>query len=179
LLGTRTTPFLQPEGNSLGSSGESLTAAAWLESPYLPRAVRRVALRYSLREEDVADLVQEVRVVLLQIASDRLLNATWIFHTVGHKAADMVRRRIRSAAGEGAAAVPAPPAALSPELVHLLRAKVSLLPPKLRTFYELRYEEGLSQRDVARRLGACRASVRWLERQCLRRIGRGLFLPRA
>ena len=62
----------------------ALPAALWLESPYLPRAVRRVVLRYSLREEDAADLVQEVRLVLVQLDPSRELNATWIFHTASH-----------------------------------------------------------------------------------------------
>lgn len=151
----------------------SLPAGLWLESPYLPRAVRRVALRYSLSDDDAADLVQEVKLVLLQTDPARFLNATWIFQTATHKAADLVRLRMRAAAGEIAASGPSVAAVAPPaELLHLLRAQAARLPPKLRAFYELRYEQGLSQRDVAQRLGACRASVRWLERQCVRRIRR-------
>ena len=125
------------------------------------------------------DLVQEVRLVLLQINPSRDLNATWIFQTATHKAADMVRRRIRSAAGEGVAAGSTAAVEQSAELLHLLHAKAALLPPRLKAFYDLRYGEGLSQRDVAQRMGACRASVRWLERQCLRRIGRTADHPGA
>lgn len=167
-------PGVEPGTRS--SPGASLPASLWLESPYVPRAVRRVAMRYSLTGEDCADIVQELQVVLLQTDPDRPLNATWIFQTASHKAADVVRRRLRAAACEIGAPAPSPPVfERVPELLCLLRAKAAQLPPKLKAFYDLRYGQGLSQRDVARRLGACRASVRWLERQCverLRRIGR-------
>jgi RNA polymerase sigma factor (sigma-70 family) len=161
-------------GRTPAASATSLSAALWLESSYLGRAVRRVALRYGLADEDTADLVQEVRIVLLQTDPGRVLNATWIFQTATHKAADAVRLRMRAAAGELGAAADASSSAGAPsaELLHLLRANAARLPPKLRTFYDLRFGQGLSQRDVARRLGACRASVRWLERQCVRRVRR-------
>jgi DNA-binding transcriptional regulator LsrR (DeoR family) len=47
-----------------------------------------------------------------------------------------------------------------------LNARVGELPRRLHEFYELRYHEGLSERELARRLHLCRASVRWLDRCC-------------
>ena len=159
--------------------GMTIPASLWLESPYLPRAARRVAIRYSLPEQDVPDLLQELRIALLQTDPARRLNATWIFQTAAHKAVDVVRRRMRSPAAEldaldaldSSSCESSPPSSeREAELLHLLRARASLLPPKLKEFYALRYAQGLSQREIARRLGACRASVRWLDRQCVRLI---------
>jgi DNA-directed RNA polymerase specialized sigma24 family protein len=60
------------------------------------------------------------------------------------------------------------PLATDPDLIHLLRARAALLPRRLHDFYLLRYEEGLSQREIAKRLGLCRGSVRCLDRRCFR-----------
>jgi DNA-directed RNA polymerase specialized sigma24 family protein len=57
------------------------------------------------------------------------------------------------------------------ELGHLLHARVARFSPSLRRFYDLRYLQGLSEREIARSLGLCRGSVRWLDRCCRRELG--------
>jgi RNA polymerase sigma factor (sigma-70 family) len=58
-------------------------------------------------------------------------------------------------------------------LTHLLRARLSELPQRLRDFCQLRYEEGLSHREISERLGLCRGSVRWMEERSLRLLSEG------
>jgi hypothetical protein len=61
------------------------------------------------------------------------------------------------------------------DLDHLLRTQVVALPLRQRQFYELHYIWGLSEREVVRELGICRASAQWLRRCCLGAIaGAGL-----
>jgi DNA-directed RNA polymerase specialized sigma24 family protein len=65
------------------------------------------------------------------------------------------------------------------ELDHLLHVRVARLSASLRKFYELHYIQGLSEREIARSLGLCRASVRWLDRCCRRELaGQGSLSPR-
>ena len=52
------------------------------------------------------------------------------------------------------------------EIDHLLHAKAASLPPKLKAFYALHYQQGLSEREIVRRMGVCRSSVRWLDHRC-------------
>jgi DNA-directed RNA polymerase specialized sigma24 family protein len=150
---------------------DSSTVLRWLESPCLARIASRVASHYGLPAQDSPDLLQDLRLALWAAGSDTVVNATWVFHTANHKAVDLVRRRIR-AAREAIPLAEDPPLedAADPALLHLLRARAALLPRKIHDFYTLRYEEGLSQREIARRLGNCRGSVRCLDRQCLRMV---------
>jgi DNA-directed RNA polymerase specialized sigma24 family protein len=104
---------------------------------------------------------------------DQPINATWVFRTASHKAIDLRREKL----------IHPDPVELTedlardskdPELVNLLRARAASLSRSLREFYELRYEEGLSQRVVAKRMGLCRSSIRLLERRCLIAMGAGV-----
>jgi len=89
---------------------------------------------------------------------------------VRNKAVDIVRRSLRARARDQTLAYLTVPGWEEPDLQHLLRARVDELEPRLRQFYELHYEQGWSQREVAAHLGKCRASVRWLERTCRARL---------
>ncbi len=149
----------------------------WLESPYLSRLASRVAYQYGLPSQDVPDLLQEVRLALWLAGPETDVNATWVFHTANHKAVDALVRRRRRIVEEAKASSSG---TLSREnrgsdLRHLLRSRATRLPEGLRRFYVLRYQEGLSQREIARRLGCCRSSVRWLDHQCLRMMKGRLF----
>jgi RNA polymerase sigma factor (sigma-70 family) len=150
---------------------DSSTVLRWLESPYLSRIASRVAYQFRLPAQDAPDLLQEVRLALWQAGPETIVNATWVFHTANHKAADLVRRRARIAR-ENAPLTRDPPLedGAGPALRHLLRARAALLPGRIHAFYMLRYEEGLSQREIAARMGICRGSVRCLDRQCLRMV---------
>jgi len=146
----------------------SLPVREWLSSPYLQRLARRIAYQYQLPSEDVPDLIQELRLALWKAGPDVEVNVRWIAQTASHKAVDFLRRRIRE---------PDPmPEGLDPpaekgdraELLCLLHSRVARLPARLRRFYRLRYQQGLSQREIAAKQGICRASVRCLDNQCVR-----------
>ncbi len=158
---------------------DSSTVLRWLESPLLARIASRVARHYGLPSQDAPDLLQDLRLALWKAGPDAIVNATWVYHTANHKAVDLVKRRIRMAR-ETPSFSEDPPLedGADPALRHLLHARAALLPGRLQDFYRLRYEEGLSQREIARRLGVCRGSVRSLDRQCLRMV-KGPLPPEA
>ena len=151
----------------LSSCGE------WLEAPNLGVVGRRVASRYRLTGEESADLLQELRIALWHHGLSESVNAAWVMQVAVHKAVDIVRRRSRDRAHDRLLGYTEDRAGRDPELAYLLHARVKHLPARLRAFYELHYREGLSERDIARRLGICRASVRWLDLCCRREIVRG------
>lgn len=149
------------------------TAREWLESPYTERVVRRIGHRQGLSWQDLPDLVQEVRLALCQAGPERPISGAWLHRTASNKTVDFLRRRRRVSNEERdfADCLCVAPAG-DPELARLLAARVTLLPSSLRRFFHLRYELGLSERDVARRLRLCRSSTRWLEHRCRRAIRR-------
>ena len=53
-------------------------------------------------------------------------------------------------------------------------AQVAHLPKNLRAFCDLRYAEGMTEREIAGRMGLCRASVRWLGLRFLKALADGL-----
>jgi DNA-directed RNA polymerase specialized sigma24 family protein len=146
-----------------------LSVSEWVKSDYLRRVATRVGFAYHLPTQDVPDLYQELCLALWKAGEDRRVNATWVFHTANHQAARLAWRNRRATAISTGNLVADPK---DPELELLVRAQVRRLPASLRTFYQLRYEEGLSQREVLRRQNLTRGSVRGLERQCLRWIRR-------
>ena len=155
------------------------SAEEWLESPYLHRAAVRVAHQYGLAANDVADLLQELRIALWEAGPEVRVGAAWVFRVASHKAVDLLRRTLQSRRRERAFAHMAAPAEHDQELDHLLRARVDRLPARLREFYELHYLQGRSEREIAQRLGLCRSSVRWLDRSCRRSVaGRSSRPPR-
>jgi RNA polymerase sigma factor (sigma-70 family) len=143
------------------------TVEEWLASPYLSRIAARVAYQYRLPGHEVADLLQELRLALWLAGPSTTVNATWVFRTAYHKASDAASRIRRTKTEEGPEV---PGTGRDPDLTHLLRSRASRLPSRLRVFYFLKYREGLSQRDIALRLGLCRGSVRGLDAKCLKLI---------
>lgn len=154
----------------------SLSSAAvseWLESAYLPKIASRVAYEHGLPTQDTPDLLQELRLALWVAGADTAVNATWVYHTANHKAHDLLvrKRRDRLATRSGTESAIAG-GTREFDLPHLLRAQADRLPKRIRRFYDLRYREGLSEREIATRLGLCRSSVRWMDRKCLRMMKR-------
>jgi DNA-directed RNA polymerase specialized sigma24 family protein len=145
--------------------------SAWLESPYLEHVAARVAYQFGLPSQEVPELLQELRIALWKAGSSTPVNTTWILHTAQHKGSDVLRRRqrAREISFSGDCSIPSNPR--DPELLRLLRARAAVLPPPLKEFYFLRYRAGLSERQIADRLGLCRGSVRWLERRFVRSVG--------
>ena len=160
-----------PESPDPGAGLRTRPTAEWLDSPYLRRLTVRAAHQYGLQAEEIPDLLQETRIALWKAGPAICVTAAWIFGTASHKAADLLRLRIRCRNHErNALGSTLPQPRPSPELEHLLHARVDLLPNRLRDFYRLRYELGLSEREIARRRGICRASVRWLDGRCKRAL---------
>jgi RNA polymerase sigma factor (sigma-70 family) len=144
--------------------------------PYLRRVARRVAYTYRLSDGEVPDLYQELCLALWKAGPDRLVNATWIFHTANHLAIEILKRkrrvdRLSAAVGAETAEVRA---SGKPETALLVHAKADRLPPHLHWFYELRFEQGYTQQELMQITHLTRGSVRKLERMCLRHLaGRG------
>jgi RNA polymerase sigma factor (sigma-70 family) len=151
------------------------TMIEWLGSPYLERAAARVGHQYGLATDDLPDLIQEVRIALWEAGSEIRRGPAWIHRVASHKAVDSLRRKMRTRDHDRALATTLTPAQRDEELGHLLHARDTTLPPRLRQFYDLHYRQGFSEREIARRLGICRASVRWLDRCCRRLIAEATF----
>jgi RNA polymerase sigma factor (sigma-70 family) len=163
-------PIARPEILRSDTLANSATAAAWIKSPYLRRVACRVASLHGISSLDVPDIQQELCVALWMAGPSTVVNATWLFRTASHKAIDIVRFRIRVAEETLPSAEKVTSPGVDTSLLLLLRARAALLPRQLHEFYVLRYEEGLSQREIATRLGLGRGSIRCLERRCLRML---------
>ena len=146
------------------------TGSGWLESPYLGRVAARVARQHGLHEDDLPELLQELRIAVWQAGDRAPVSAAWIFGVASHKAVDMVRVKTRAHRNGQDLAALSSPGGRDLELDHLLHARVDSLPERLRQFYDLHYAQGLSEREIARSLGVCRASVRWMDRCCRRLV---------
>lgn len=147
----------------------------WLEAgclPYLHRIARRVSYTYRLSDADVPDLYQELCLALWKAGPDRLVNATWIFHTANHLAIDIFKRERRADQLAAAVGAERPGARFleSAETALLVHARAGRLPPPLRRFYELRFEEGYTQLELMETAHLTRGSVRETERKCLRQL---------
>lgn len=149
----------------------------WIDSPALVPLVTRVAGRYGIGAEDLPDLVQETRIALWEVGAEGPPSAALTLRVATNKAVDLVRSIVRRRGRDRVAAWSTPEDPGNAELRHLLNARVGELPRRLHDFYELRYHEGLSEREIARRLRLCRASVRWLDRCCRRSLLGGLPKP--
>jgi DNA-directed RNA polymerase specialized sigma24 family protein len=150
------------------AAGESvLPILNWISSDRLVAICSVVGRRWGVQSADAPDLLQDVRLTLWEAGPTRLVGAAWVFGLAVHKAVD--RRR----GTQKPDCVPPTVAKPVPDLIVLLRARVALLPPLLRRFYMLRYQEGYSQTEIAQRLGVCRSSVRWLERRCWESLSKG------
>lgn len=150
----------------------AMFAQYWPESTLLPKIAGRVAFAYRLGGEDAADLLQEVRVAVLEQSPVELLSAGWIFQVARNKAINILRRRCRDREISEQSSDRA--SGVDGEIVRLVRAQVSLLPERQRQFYELRYRRGMTEREVAKRLDVCRSSVRYLDRLVRGRLGESL-----
>ena len=147
------------------------TAGEWLESPYLARVATRVAYQHGLPEDELAELLQDLRVAVWEAGAGIQLSPAWIFGVATHKAIDLLRRRARARRHDQDLAAFASRRERDLELQHLLHTRVAGFPMLLRQFYDLYYTYGFSERETALSLGVCRATVRWLNRRCLHLLG--------
>ena len=180
------TVLSQPTGESIPEHSERPAApnasrvSEWLESPQLPRLVRRFALQHGVRAQDLPDLLQEVYISLIRKGLESRVNATWVFRAIASKIVDYFRKARSERLSEGPSTDQYVSAAskVDPELVLLVESRASRLPVSLKNFYNLRYCLGLRQREVAERLGITRAAVRYLEQGCLAQLLGGASGPR-
>jgi DNA-directed RNA polymerase specialized sigma24 family protein len=150
---------------------EMATTGEWLESPFLARVANRVALQHGLPEDELPELLQDLRVAVWELGVGIRVSAAWIFGVATHKAVDLLRRRARARRHEQDLAAFTSRRERDLELHHLLHTRVAGFPMRLRQFYDLHYTQGFSEREVALSLGVCRATVRWLNRRCLHLLG--------
>jgi DNA-directed RNA polymerase specialized sigma24 family protein len=99
-----------------------------------------------------------------------LVTDGWIFRVATFKVVDLVRQRARDRRHKRALTEDVLFRTRDTELGHLLSISVAALAPKLQQFFELRYRQALSEREISRRLKICRSSVRWLDRCCRRQL---------
>jgi RNA polymerase sigma factor (sigma-70 family) len=147
----------------------------WLKADYLHylrRVARRVAYTYHLSDADIPDLYQEICLALWKAGPERMVNATWIFHTANHRAIELYnkhRRANRFAQAVGAEGLDLE-ASSDPERALLVRARADGLPLVLRRFYRMRFQEGYTQRELMQRAHLTRGFIRGLEKECFRRL---------
>jgi RNA polymerase sigma factor (sigma-70 family) len=146
------------------------TAGEWLNAPALSQIVTRIVTRYGLDRADLPDLLQEMRIALWKLGLHMKVSVAWVIRVATNKAVDVLRRTVRRRARDEAYAQLPGSGATDVELEHLLHARITELSLRLRNFYNLHYQEGWSERELALRLGICRASVRWLDQGCRKRI---------
>jgi DNA-directed RNA polymerase specialized sigma24 family protein len=159
-----------PASAPAAGEGCSPRAADWLGSPCLDRLVSRVASHQGVPASEWPDLIQETRIALWQAGLELPVSAALVGSIARHKAIDLVRKLARRRARRRAAGLLAANPDSDAELPHLLSLRIAALPPRLREFYELHYTLGLSEREIARAWGMCRASVRWLDRRFRARL---------
>lgn len=132
------------------------------------RLALSIARHHGLQPQDAEDLLQETLIALLRHGMDSVANVTFVFRMLTNKAVDIRREQSRAALNVH---LPEDAAEINPELRRLLETACSRLPPDLKSFFQLRYREGLSQQEIGDRLGLCRGSVRWIERRFLKALG--------
>jgi RNA polymerase sigma factor (sigma-70 family) len=146
------------------------SAEDWLASPYLDRLVARVASSHSVPAAELQDLIQETRIALWRAGLESPVSAALVVSIARNKAVDVVRHLARRRAKRREAGFLPTAPEVDAELHHLLSLRIAALPLRLREFYRMHYVQGLSEREIGRAWGLCRASVRWLDRRCRNRL---------
>ena len=170
LFARRATTLVDGDTPMLSAGPDTYPASEWLESPFLETVVARAALTRGLGDGDLPDLVQNVRIALWENGLSANVSSGWVFRVATFKVVDLLRRRARDRRHERENARGARAPARDAEVDRILCIQVASLRPHLRRFFELHYRLALSEREIARELGICRASVRWLDRCCRRTL---------
>jgi RNA polymerase sigma factor (sigma-70 family) len=152
-------------------NGASVRIGDWLESSYVPRLAARVAAQYHLLAADVPDLLQEVLLALWKSDPDLLVARGWLHRLTAFKAVDIIRKRHHEAFSSSRTRQAVSESASESEVAHLLHARIAHLPARVQKFWRLRYEAGLTQEEIAVRLGVSRTAIRWLDSQLLKSLG--------
>ncbi|MFT4251218.1 MAG: RNA polymerase sigma factor [Caulobacter sp.] len=156
--------------------------ARWIAAQVLPHEaeLRRALARRAPAGFEVDDIVQEIYARLAGMASvEHIENPrSYVFRMASGVMVDFMRRQkvvpIQSvediAGAAGVSEDPSPEAVVvdRDQLRRLMRM-LSELPPRISDVFRLRRVEGLSQREVSRRLGVPESTVE-------KRMARGVFL---
>jgi DNA-directed RNA polymerase specialized sigma24 family protein len=142
----------------------AVTTREWLESDRPRRVAGRVARQYGLEPPDRRDLLEDLRIALLERGLAARISPKWVNQVAGDKAVDLLRQRALMLRAIPGAAEGAETGIGSEANISDLDA--ASLPPKLGAFCEMRFQRGLSEGEIARRLGLSQTSVHWLEQCC-------------
>lgn len=168
------TPVVPPDPSTAPTSSASAAVDRWFVEDVLPLepALIRLLRRHWRREDDIPDLRQEVYTRVYEGAGQDGLpgsTAAYVFRTARNLLIDCARRaRVVSftLVAELDELPDAPRNEWSPERVTAARVELQLLagalgalPPKCREVVRLRRVEGLSQREIAVRLGIAEGTV--------------------
>jgi RNA polymerase sigma factor (sigma-70 family) len=153
-----------------GGQKAPITAHEWLASNRLTAIANYVGRRCGVSADDLPDLTQEIRLALWRSGDDRKVNARWVFQIASHKATDLKRQALSIPTESLPDVSDVAAGKEDAELIYLLHAYVARLPAALRQFYKLRFQEILSEREIARLLGLCRSAVRHMEARCRKSI---------
>lgn len=168
------TPVVPPDPSTAPTPSASAAIDRWFVEDVLPLepALIRLLRRHWRREDDIPDLRQEVYTRVYEGAGQEGLpgsTAAYVFRTARNLLIDCARRaRVVSftLVAELDELPDAPRNEWSPERVTAARVELQLLagalgalPPKCREVVRLRRVEGLSQREIAARLGIAEGTV--------------------
>lgn len=146
------------------------TIRDWVRSKDLERLVCWAGRRCGASAEELDDILQDVRLAILRQPPETVAGRSWVVRVALNKATDSVRARARGRRVPNS--LQRRPSGSDEELGRLLAARASQLPTRLSDFYDLRYRQGLTERELAVRLGLCRASVRLLDLKVRRLLDR-------
>lgn len=141
------------------------TAAEWLASQELKPLITRIVRSHGLTSQDADDVLQETLISLLRAGLHVRASRAWICAVAARRSIDANRRRTSRLERERAYSRIRTPSETG-DLLHLLYARVAGLPQREQAVFELHYRQGLTEREVAAKLGISRASVRRLDDLC-------------
>jgi len=136
-----------------------------------------LAVRILRDASEAEDVVQEVFVQVWRQAGrydpGRGSPEAWVCTIARSRALDRLRRR-RSRREEPGEALPAPASGVVPDTALAVRAALGSLPDEQRMAVELAYFEGLTQSEIARRLGQPLGTVKTRIRTGMMRLREAL-----
>jgi RNA polymerase sigma factor (sigma-70 family) len=148
--------------------------------PRLRPRLKSIFFRYRIPPHETEDIVQEALLAALRKWDSILNKEAWVLGTIRIQCTIYWKRQRLSmlqAVDAGSLeflSVPIPPPQEREEMVWDLETLASGLSPRHRAVLWLRYGLGLSNHEVAEKLGYCPASVRKLTGRFLERLQRAL-----
>lgn len=148
--------------------------------PLLRPRLKSIFFRYRIPPHETEDIVQEALLAALRKWDSILNKEAWVLGTVRIQCTIYWKRQRLSmlqpvdASSLEFLSEPVPPPQERAEMMWDLETLTGDLPPRHRAVLRLRYGLGLSNHEVAERLGYCPASVRKLTGRFLERLQKAL-----